>query len=331
MYAAIGLGQTGIDFLPAKSGGTLMDAGEFQCFPGGTPANSLVAMAKLGLEVALIARISTDMWGKRITHDLFQAGVSVDFISHDPLSPSSIAFSTDGLNGDPQFMVYGYPGAFSHLAQEDVPEEPIRKSRLFIFGSLTLDQEPAFTATWHGIKLAQKHGVPIVFDPNYRPPQWPDPHTAKRIFLEAASTSKLIKLNRLELELLTGKTDLVSANSLLNQTTELVIITLGAEGAAFINRTGLTKVTAIKPEVTDPNTLGCGDAFLGTVLCGLLGELTDEGFPIHSWQNSDDIAKIILLGNLAGSVTAERPGIWNAFFNRADLLQEFKRRCEHHD
>ncbi len=328
MYAAIGLGQAGIDFIPVVTGGTLLDARQFRCLPGGTPANSVVAMARMGLEVSYVARLSEDWWGKRIAQDLHGFGVITDFLTYDATAPSTIAFSTDGLNGDPQFMVYGYPGAFSRLESKDIPEEAIRNSRLFIFGSLTLDHEPAFSASWRGIKLAQERECTIVFDPNYRPPQWPDPTIARRIFLEAASASHLLKLNRTELELLTGSSAPLQARQLLNRTTELVITTLGADGAAFINRSGLTYVKPVQRQGSDLNTLGCGDAFLGVFLSGLLGEFSSEGFMINSWQNSEEVARLVLLGNLAGAITAERVGIWEAFPTRAELIREYHERCE---
>jgi fructokinase len=322
MYAAAGLGQAGIDLMPVRTGGTLLDACQFQCLPGGTPANSLVAMARMGMDVVYFARLSKDWWGRRIVQDLYTSGVTTDFLTYDAESPSSIAFSTDGLNGDPQFMAYGFPGAFSRIEPDDIPEEAIQNSHLFVFGSLTLDRDPAFSASWRGIELAQKHGCTIVFDPNYRPPQWPDTATFRRIFLEAASVSHLLKINRLELEILTGSTDLVQAQKLLNRTTELVVVTLGANGAAFINKSGLTHVKPVQPQARELNTLGCGDAFLGVLLSGLLGEFSAEGFPIHSWQSSEDIAKLVLLGNLAGAITAERTGIWEALPNRAELFRE---------
>jgi sugar/nucleoside kinase (ribokinase family) len=328
MYSAVGLGQVGIDFMPDNAGGTLLDARQFQCLPGGTPANCLVAMARLGLSVVYFARLGKDWWGKRIAQDLQRFGVITDFLAYDPESPSTIAFSTDGLNSDPQFMVYGFPGAFSCLEPTDIHEEVINNSHLFIFGSLTLDSDPTFSATWRGIDIAQKHGCTIVFDPNYRPPQWSDPGVVKSILIKAASISHLLKINRLELELLTGSSDPTQGQKLLNHTTELVIVTLGADGAAFINKSGFTYVKAVQTRSDELNTLGCGDAFLGVLLSGLLGEFTNEGFPIHSWQNSEDIARLVLLGNLAGAITAERTGIWDAFPNREDLFSQFHERCE---
>lgn len=318
-----------IDLMPVTTGGTLLDARQFQCLPGGTPANSVVAMARMGLDVVYAARLSKDWWGKRIAQDLHDLGVITDFLTYDDAeAPSTIAFSTDGLNGDPQFMVYGYPGAFSRIELKDIPEEAIQNSRLFIFGSLTLDRDPAFSATWRGIELAQKHGCTIVFDPNYRPPQWLDITAARRNFLEAASVSHLLKINRLELELLTGSSDPLQAHKLLNHTTELVIVTLGADGAAFINQSGLTSVKPVQPRGNVLKALGCGDAFLGVLLSGLLGEFSIEGFPVQSWQNSGEVARLLLLCNLAGTITAERAGIWDAFPTRAELLSEYHKRCE---
>jgi len=327
-YEVIGLGEAGIDFLPSQAGETLMDAARFTCLPGGSPINCLVAMSKHGCSTAFIARLGNDWWGKRIENEVARHGVASNFLSFDPIAPSTIAFSTDGLTGEAQFAVYGYPGAFSNLETMNVPVEVIRKAQIFIFSSLTLDRKPAFEATWAGVSAANDADVLVVFDPNYRPPQWPNASTAKNVLTEAAAAATILKINTDELKLLTGSAEPETARQLLRHRTMLVVVTLGSDGAVLVNRKKVVRVPPFTRFANPARMLGCGDAFLGVFLAGLLGHFPEIVPSPVGLDDLEPLTALVELANAAGSWMVDQTGLWNAFPKHDELLSFYQDRVK---
>jgi adenosine kinase len=90
---------------------------------------------------------------------------------------------------------------------------------------------------------------------------------------------------------------------------EALIITKGAEGAVIYTADKSLQIPAVPPKiVTDPT--GCGDAFRGGLLYGLMNDL--------DWEMTGRIA------SLMGTIKIEQYGTQNHAFNLAAFQQRFE-------
>ncbi|MBO0891263.1 MAG: carbohydrate kinase, partial [Acidothermales bacterium] len=64
-------GEALIDLVPAPAGGPRA----WRALPGGSPANTAVAAARLGHPTGFLARLSTDVFGEEIRGHLADSGV----------------------------------------------------------------------------------------------------------------------------------------------------------------------------------------------------------------------------------------------------------------
>jgi len=94
-----------------RSGETILGH-RFQTFSGGKGANQAVAAARAGGRVAMIARVGTDGFGKRLVGDLAASGVDTSAIAYVD-EPSGVALIVTAANGENAIVVA--PGANSRL------------------------------------------------------------------------------------------------------------------------------------------------------------------------------------------------------------------------
>ncbi|GAA2646096.1 ribokinase [Nonomuraea recticatena] len=97
-------------------GETVMGS-DLDTFPGGKGANQAVAAARLGADVALLARTGTDQYGARLVEGLAAEGVGVEHVMETE-GASGVALITVDAEGDNSIIVS--PGANARLTPADV-------------------------------------------------------------------------------------------------------------------------------------------------------------------------------------------------------------------
>ncbi|GAA3470025.1 ribokinase [Nonomuraea roseola] len=97
-------------------GETVMGS-DLDTFPGGKGANQAVAAARLGADVALLARTGTDQYGARLVAGLAAEGVGVEHVMETE-GASGVALITVDAEGDNSIIVS--PGANARLTPADV-------------------------------------------------------------------------------------------------------------------------------------------------------------------------------------------------------------------
>ena len=156
------------------------------------------------------------------------------------------------------------------MTPDDLNEEYIAKAKFLHITGITPALSPSCEETiYEAIRLAKKHGVTVVFDPNIRLKLW-SPEEARVTLMNIAGKSDIILPGLEEGSILTGeiKPELI-ASQLLNHGAKLVVVKLGAEGAYYANQieTGLIPGFPVR-QIIDP--IGAGDAFAAGLLSGLL-------------------------------------------------------------
>lgn len=262
LFDVTALGEILIDFTPCGES----EAGRnlFEQNPGGAPANVLVALQRLGLHTAFIGKIGDDMHGRLLRHTLEDERVDTRGMITDPDYFTTLAFvSLD--NGERSFSFARKPGADTQLRKDEVNKDILDNTYIFHFGSLSLTDEPARSATIYAVEEAKKAGAIISYDPNYRAPLWPDEETAKKEMRSVIPYVNLMKISDEETELLTGEKDPEkAADRLLDQGVACVVVTLGKKGALMKTKEFLAYNNVPVRRVVD--TTGAGDSFWGGML-----------------------------------------------------------------
>ena len=268
MIDVVALGELLIDFACISS-----DAEGYPTMaahPGGAPANFLAALAKFGATTALLGKVGTDAFGKLLTATLKKAGIETrGLVAADDVF-TTLAFVTLDESGDREFSFSRKPGADTCLRFDELDLRLIDEAKVFHFGTLSLTDEPARSATRQDVVYARSRGKLITYDPNLRKPLWRDLETAKEQLIWGLTQADVVKISDEEVEFLFGLGAKEGAAYILNNFgVKLVFVTCGAEGCFFKN-TGAEGHVPSLSGIRVIDTTGAGDIFGGSALWKLL-------------------------------------------------------------
>ena len=202
MYDVVALGELLIDFTC-----TATDADGYPTMaahPGGAPANFLAALAKFGARAAMLGKVGADAFGRLLCGTLAQAGIGTDGMVMADDVFTTLAFVTLDASGDREFSFSRKPGADTQLRWEEVNKKLLDETKILHFGTLSLTDEPARSATYAAVDYARQAGKLVTFDPNLRKPLWRDLADAKREMLWGLSVADVVKISDEEVEFLWG-------------------------------------------------------------------------------------------------------------------------------
>ena len=267
MFDVTALGELLIDFTPCGKSPAGMRL--FEQNPGGAPANVLCALSNLGLKTAFIGKVGCDMHGDFLREVLNSRGICTEGLVRDPDVFTTLAFVELSESGERSFSFARKPGADTCLRTEELNKTILKNTRVFHFGSLSLTDEPARSATMAAVSLAKASGAMISYDPNYRPFLWKKKEDAKIFMRSVLPLVDIIKISEEETDLLTdARSPEEAAGILLDEGVSCAVVTLGPRGALIRTRNVLEQVGAVDRPVVD--TTGAGDSFWGGFLYKLL-------------------------------------------------------------
>lgn len=237
--------------------------------PGGAPGNLLAALNTYGCSTAFLGKVGDDAFGQLLLGTLSRAGIETKGIVVDPSVFTTLAFVTFDETGNRHFSFARKPGADTCLTYEELDLSLIDDCRDFHFGTLSLTNDPAKTATEKAIAYAKQQGKLISFDPNLRKPLWPDMDAAREAILWGLHQADIVKISDEETEFLWNCTPEEAAKKLHEEFgVTLAFITLGPKGCYFSGN-GYTGYVG-SPKVHPIDTTGAGDIFGGSVLSRIL-------------------------------------------------------------
>ena len=170
MLDVVALGELLIDFTCQnvdESGYPTMAA-----HPGGAPANFLAALARFGGKTALLGKVGADAFGDMLIGTLEQAGIETEGVVRSADVFTTLAFVTLDQSGEREFSFARKPGADTCITAEELKLALIDRAKVFHFGTLSLTDEPARSATSWAVSYAKERGKLITYDPNLRRPLW---------------------------------------------------------------------------------------------------------------------------------------------------------------
>jgi fructokinase len=309
------IGEALIDMICTDTGFSLAKGEHFLKKPGGAPTNVAAAIAALGGEVLLSAKVGADPFGQQLIDVMKDFGVSTIWMVQDKNSFTTFAFVSLMKDGERDFVFNR--GADGELAEADIEGIDLDECPIIHFGSATAFLPgPLQNAYKRLLEKALSNNTFISFDPNYRQLLWKSDTTR---FIEQSMNfirqCHFFKVSDEEAMLITGSDSVFDAASILSGITDATFaITLGKAGTLLVHQKN--KITVPSISVKPIDTTGAGDAFVGAVLY----QLSKYSLPVIQALSSEDWQEIILNGNKAGARTCEYMGAMEAFKHLSNLI-----------
>jgi len=259
---------------------------------GGSAANTMVGLARLGSKVGFIGKVANDNEGKKLLEDFKKEGVDTSGIATAKRGRSGTVMGFVDKEGER--ALYIDPGVNDMVEFNEMVKEYTSKTRFLHLTSFVGEQ--SFKAQKKLIQ-ALPESVKLSIDPGAL-------YARKgadmlRPIIERAF---VLMPNAGELKLLTGKNDYrKGAEVFLKRGVRIVAVKLGSRGCYVTDGKENRLVKAFKVKVVD--TTGAGDAFCAGFLYGLFsGQSLDACGRIGNFVASRCIMK---MGARAGLPTAE--------------------------
>ena len=91
-FDLICMGRAAVDLYGEQIGCPLEDVSTFAKYLGGSPANTAVGVARLGLRAAMLSRVGDEQMGRFVRAQLLREGVDVSNVSTDPARLTALVF-----------------------------------------------------------------------------------------------------------------------------------------------------------------------------------------------------------------------------------------------
>lgn len=274
----IGLGALNMDHLYQVE--RILNDGEaivndFTLSPGGSAANTIYGLARLGVKTGFTGAIGDDAEGRMMLEDFARVGVDTSQIKIKSGEKTGSALClSDKLNSR---SIYVMPGANNHLTTDDLNIDYINQAGMLHISSFADDRQFKII-----LELMDRLASPVKvsFSPGAL---W----AAKGLetLTPILARTHVLLINQNEIRQLTGQDVPAGAETCLKRGCYLVVVTLG-KGDSWKTIMATSYIRDNKKEyivepgstgrITALDTTGAGDAFATGFLYGLLKEKTPD-------------------------------------------------------
>ena len=288
------MGRAAVDLYGEQIGGRLEDMRSFAKYLGGSPANTAVGVARLGLKPAMLTRVGDEHLGRFVRERLAAEGVDVGHVTTDPERLTALVFL--GIRDRDTFPLVFYRDRCADMAisVDDVDPALMASSRALLLSGTHLSQPETRAACERAAVLARAAGARVVLDIDYRPVLWglTAPGLGEQRYVESARVSAELQRIVPACDLVVGTEEEIRiAGGSIDTRTALRQLR-AATAATIVMKQGPMGCTVFAGEIGDDlehgivgpgfpvevfNVLGAGDAFMAGFLRGWLrGEPTDR-------------------------------------------------------
>lgn len=307
----ITLGRSGIDLYGEQVGGRLEDMGSFAKYVGGSPTNSAIGAARLGLHTGIITRVGSDHMGRFIIEQLAAEGVDVTGVISDPDRLTALVIL--GIRDADRFPLIFYRENCADMAlcEEDIDPDFVASAGALLINGTHLSQPGVRAATLKAVQAIRAAGGRVIFDIDYRPVLWGlaskdngedrfvSSNWVTQDLQEILPLCDLIVGTEEEIHILGGTTDTIAALREIRAGSDaLLVCKRGSDGCVAL--------PGAIPDHLDQgivgkgfpvevfNVLGAGDAFMAGFLRG--------------WLRDESIEQCCTYGNACGAIVVSRHG-----------------------
>lgn len=268
-----------------------------------------VGLARLGLDVGMIACVGDDPLGDFLIEYLESQGVSTSNVGRKTGVQSSLCLSE--VSPPDRFPQVFYRARAADTQLEIGPDElaAIETSRFFVTNGTSLCESPSRESTFLALERARRSGVKVALDVDYREMSWRSGDEAGLYSRLALPCVDVLLVNEQELELVGRSADpATSVRSILELGVSLVVAKLGERGALAATPDESFFLPSFKTPML--STIGAGDGFAAGFLYALV-----EGI---------DLAEALRYGNAVAAIVVGRLMCAEAM-PRLDELEEMLR------
>lgn len=320
MIDVVAMGELLIDFTCAGTDGDGYPT--MVAHPGGAPANFLAALAKFGAKTAMLGKVGSDTFGRLLHGTLRKAGIETRGLVMSDDVFTTLAFVTLDEHGDRAFAFSRKPGADTCITFNELDRGLIDEARVFHFGTLSLTDEPARTATYEAVAYAKSRGKLITCDPNLRKPLWNSLEEAGARMRWSLQQADVVKISDEEVEFLFGLDAEAGARYILDAfDVKLVFVTCGARGCYFRNAVAEGHVPGLSG-ISVVDTTGAGDIFGGSAVWKLLqmGKAPET-------LNKNELHEIVSFACASAGLSTTKPGGISSVPEYGDVLRKLSGRA----
>lgn len=229
--------------------------------PGGSCANVLAALTRLGVDTGLVAKIGDDKYGRAFREDIARSGVSTEYLFTRPGGITLHTFVTLAPNGERAIFCH-LGDSLLDLREDEVVPEMLREVKVFY-----TDMFPGRPALKLA-RLSRELGVKVVFNLECAPSFMQLCEVSLGEIEEMISLCDLLCMSREGLFQFTGVEDPRVAGQALYQRyqpREGIVSTCGTQGALwwFGDKASIS-APAFPVQAID--TTGAGDAFIAGLI-----------------------------------------------------------------
>jgi len=226
---------------------------------GGSAANAMVGLARLGCKTGFIGKVADDREGRMLLDGFHTEGVDTDGISAEKSGRSGVVMGFVDEKGER--ALYVDSGVNDTMSLEKIPIEYASNTRFLHLTSFV--GEKSFK-TQKKLLETLPESVKVSLDPG-------EIYARKGLAaLEPILDRTFVMMpNAKELQILTGKVDYKeNARLILRKGVKIVAVKLGSNGCYITDGKESVHTEALKIKVVD--TTGAGDAFCAGFLYGLI-------------------------------------------------------------
>ena len=258
----VGLGALNYDVLYVVEriarGGEEVGIRDVKKAPGGSAANTIVALSRLDVDTSFVGLVGTDKEGELILEEFVKEGFETEIRKEEGYTGAAIGF----VDAEGERALYIYPGVNDRLGMEHIDMELINNARFLHTSSFVHTKQLELQC-----ELARRIESKLSFSPGMLCFKY-----GLDDLTELIARSEVLFISASELKSLMLSEDYEKgATKLLDIGAKNVCVTLGESGSYVANSTGESYlIDAYPTDVVD--TTGAGDAFAAGFLYGLLHE-----------------------------------------------------------
>ena len=223
---------------------------------GGSAANTIYGLAKLGVETSFIGKIGKDDYGRIFKEDLEKSNIKPVLLTSDTHSGRAVAL----ISPDRERTFATHLGAAIELNADDLHADHFSGHDIFhIEGYIVQNNELLEKA----VKLAKENGMDISLDLASYNVVEDNLEFLRYIVKEYVD---IVFANEEESKSFTGKEPLEALNELA-EFCRIAVVKIGKEGSLVKSREDVFHIDAIDVELVDTN--GAGDIYAAGFLYGL--------------------------------------------------------------
>ena len=274
--------------------------------PGGSAANSIFVLGRLGVKTGFFGAVGTDPEGEEIIEQMVQVGIDITSVKRvsDQATGQVLVF----VDRSGERAMYSLPGANVKLTINDIDIDYLRNSKYLIISAIPGKQ--ALNMLIRTIEqLSSSQSPQIIFMPGALYSS-----LGLKVIKPIIEKTYILVLNRREFKLLvnSNSSSVVDMQKLTKIGCTNVVITAGKDGCVLKSNGSFIKIPT--PELS-PNLIidstGAGDAFTAGLIYGLV---IGKSFQVSCF-----------MGNLLARNCLQALGARSGSINKVKLENEFKR------